>query len=140
MIDDDARCPCGSGETYAACCGRFHGGHGTAPTAETLMRSRFSAFAAHDESYLLDTWHPSTRPVSLELDPALRWYRLDVHGTSGGGPFDDEGRVDFTAHWRGPAGARGAQRESSRFRREGGRWFYVDGTVAQDRGSAAAAR
>lgn len=129
MIDDDARCPCGTGETYGACCGRFHRGR-PAPTAELLMRSRFSAFAAGDGSYLLATWHPGTRPATVELDPALHWYRLDVHGATAGGPFDTEGRVDFTAHWRAAAGARGTQRESSRFRREDGRWFYVDGTPA----------
>jgi SEC-C motif-containing protein len=55
VIDDDARCPCGTGETYGACCGRFHGGR-PAPTAELLMRSRFSAFAAGDEDYLLGPW------------------------------------------------------------------------------------
>lgn len=126
MIDDDARCPCGTGGTYGACCGRFHGGR-PAPTAELLMRSRFSAFAAGDEAYLLATWHPSTRPASVEPDPGVRWYRLDVHGGSGGGPFEDEGRVEFSAHWRGAAGARGRQREDSRFVREDGRWFYVDG-------------
>jgi SEC-C motif-containing protein len=129
VIDDDARCPCGTGETYGACCGRFHGGR-PAPTAELLMRSRFSAFAAGDEAYLLATWHPRTRPGSVDLDPALRWTRLDVHGVTGGGPFDDEGWVDFTAHRRGPDGARGAQRENSRFRREDGRWYYVDGVLA----------
>ncbi|WP_298584790.1 YchJ family protein [uncultured Kocuria sp.] len=129
MIDDDARCPCGTGETYGACCGRFHGGR-PAPTAELLMRSRFSAFAAGDEAYLLATWHPGTRPESVGLNPALRWTRLDVHGVTGGGPFDAEGWVDFTAHWRGAGGTRGTQRENSRFRREDGRWYYVDGVVA----------
>ncbi|MCD1145279.1 YchJ family protein [Kocuria sp. LUK] len=128
MLDDDARCPCGTGETYGACCGRFHAGR-PAPTAELLMRSRFSAFAAGDAAHLLATWHPGTRPAALELDPGRRWYRLDVHGTAAGGPFDDEGWVDFTAHWRGAPGTgqRGAQRESSRFVREDGRWYYVDG-------------
>ena len=131
MIDDDARCPCGTGETYGACCGRFHTGRSAAPTAELLMRSRFSAFAAGDAAYLLSTWHPRTRPEHLELDPSLRWYRLDVHGTAAGGPFDREGHVDFTARWRsGPGTAgRGEQRENSRFLREDGRWYYVDGVM-----------
>ncbi|OLT07186.1 zinc-binding protein [Kocuria sp. CNJ-770] len=129
MIDDDARCPCGTGENYGACCGRFHRGR-SAPTAELLMRSRYSAFAAGDEEYLLATWHPGTRPASVALDPQLRWYRLDVHAADGGGPFESEGRVEFSAHWRDGSGARGRQRERSRFVREDGRWFYVDGTPA----------
>lgn len=96
MIDNDARCPCGTGETYGACCGRFHAG-APAPTAEALMRSRFTAFAANDADYLLATWHSSTRPPSLDLDPGLRWQRLDVLETQGG-PFDDAARVRFRAH------------------------------------------
>ena len=62
-------CPCLSGEQYADCCGRFHAGEAEAPTAEQLMRSRYSAFVVLDAGYLLRTWHPETRPASLELDP-----------------------------------------------------------------------
>ncbi|MFZ2176709.1 MAG: YchJ family metal-binding protein, partial [Rhodococcus sp. (in: high G+C Gram-positive bacteria)] len=58
------RCPCLLGEPYDDCCGRYHRGVTTAPTAERLMRSRFSAFAVLDAEYLLATWHPSTRPAS----------------------------------------------------------------------------
>src|SRR3712207_8451687 len=63
------RCPCGTGLPYAECCGRLHDGTATAGTAEQLMRSRDSAFAVGDPAYLLATWHPSTRPPSLDLDP-----------------------------------------------------------------------
>ncbi|MEV7973969.1 YchJ family protein [Cellulomonas sp. NPDC089187] len=122
------RCPCLSGQPYDDCCGRFHRGEATAPTAEQLMRSRFSAFAVNDADYLLATWHPRTRPAMLELDPADRWYRLDVHATERGGPFDDAGLVEFTAYHRGPSGA-GTLHEVSRFVREDGRWLYLDGQV-----------
>lgn len=98
-----------------------------AQTAEQLMRSRFSAFAVGDRDYLLATWHPTTRPSELELDPERRWYRLDVLSTRLGGPFDTEGVVEFTAYHRGSAGT-GTQHEVSRFVREDGRWLYVDGT------------
>jgi SEC-C motif-containing protein len=123
------RCPCLSGLTYDACCGRLHAGTATAQTAEQLMRSRFSAFAVGDPEYLLATWHADTRPATLELDPDRRWYRLDVLATREGGPFDRAGVVEFEAFHRGPGGA-GTQREVSRFVREDGRWFYLDG-VAQ---------
>ncbi|GAB4098135.1 YchJ family protein [Sinomonas halotolerans] len=150
----DSRCPCGTGETYAHCCGRFHSGAGSAelsegaappaPTAEALMRSRYSAYAVGGSAgvgYLLATWHPSTRPAGLELDPATRWRRLEVLRTTAGGPFDEEGTVDFAAHYTevdedagtapsGGRGRRGVMREHSRFVREGGRWYYVDGDVA----------
>lgn len=121
------RCPCLSGLTYEECCGSLHAGADKASTAEQLMRSRFSAFAVGDADYLLTTWHPSTRPPALELDPAVRWYRLDVDRTARGGPFDATGIVAFCAHFRSPEGA-GELRETSRFVREGGTWFYVDGT------------
>ncbi len=93
------------------------------------MRSRFSAFAVGDPAYLLATWHPRTRPESLHLDPEDRWYRLDIHDTERGGPFDDAGLVSFTAYHRGPQGA-GTMHEVSRFVREDGRWLYLDGQVS----------
>jgi len=89
------------------------------------MRSRYSAFAVGDAGYLLATWHPATRPADLDLDPAVRWTRLDVLEVRGGGPFDTEGTVEFQAHHR-VDGVPGSQHEVSRFVREGGRWFYVE--------------
>lgn len=129
--DSGSRCPCGSGDTYGNCCQPLHDGR-PAATAEALMRSRFSAFAVGHEHYLLRTWYPANRPDRIELDPGLRWYRLDIHGTTGGGPFEEWGTVDFTAYYRPRSGTdapRGAQRENSRFRRQDGQWFYVDGNI-----------
>ncbi|WP_175009689.1 YchJ family metal-binding protein [Cellulosimicrobium sp. TH-20] len=141
-LDDDARCPCLSGDTYGSCCGRYHAGlrpgpDGAAPgphapTAEALMRSRYSAFAVGDAEYLRATWHPSTRPADLDLDDDVEWRRLDVVRTEAGGPFDTTGVVEFVAHHRSrtdPAD-RGRLHEVSRFAREDDRWSYVDGTVA----------
>ena len=116
-MDDSARCPCLSGETYGACCGPLHAHVAPAPTAERLMRSRYSAFAVGDAGWLLETWHPSTRPDDLELDPAVRWFRLDVLRTERGGPLDDRGVVEFAAHSR-VDGAAEVQREVSRFVRD----------------------
>ncbi len=128
-LDGAARCPCLSGESYGACCGRLHRGEAPAATAEALMRSRFSAFALGDAAYLLRSWHSSTRPAVLELDAGLRWYRLDIEGTAGGGLLDTGGTVEFTAHYREPqgrdGGGRGSQHENSRFVREDGRWVYL---------------
>lgn len=118
------RCPCLSGLTYDECCGALHSGSALAPTAERLMRSRFSAFAVGDVDYLLSSWHPSTRPATLELDPDVRWYRLDILGRTGGGLLDSEGTVEFEAHYRSPDGT-GSQHENSYFVRDDARWFYV---------------
>jgi SEC-C motif domain protein len=120
------RCPCGTGLSYAECCGPLHDGTGTAATAERLMRSRYSAFAVGDPAYLLATWHPSTRPRTLTLDDDVRWTGLDVLATTGGSMFETEGTVEFRAH-HVRDGRSGAQHENSRFVREGGRWSYVDG-------------
>ncbi|MGC4869029.1 YchJ family metal-binding protein [Micromonospora sp. DT53] len=118
-------CPCGSGRAYADCCAPAHEGDAPA-TAEALMRSRFSAFALGDSGYLLRSWHSSTRPTSLELDPGQRWTRLEIVETERGGLLDTAGTVTFHAHYR-DAGRPGTMTELSRFVREDGRWVYVDG-------------
>ena len=88
------------------------------------MRSRYSAFAVGDAGYLLRTWHPSGRPRSLTLDPALHWTRLAVLETDGGGLFDTDGTVRFRAVYI-RAGKRGVLAETSRFVRQDGRWAYL---------------
>jgi len=90
------------------------------------MRSRYSAFVVGDAAYLLATWHPLTRPVTLDLDADVVWTRLDIESTRRGGPFDREGVVEFTAYCR-RHGERVRQHETSRFERVGGTWFYIDG-------------
>ncbi|GAA1966442.1 YchJ family protein [Agromyces allii] len=119
------RCPCTSGLTFGECCGRRIVDGEPAPTAAQLMRSRFTAFAIGDAPYLLATWHASTRPRELDLDPEIRWLRLDLLRTEQGGPLDRTGVVEFAAYYRHD-GERGIQQEVSSFVREGGRWFYVD--------------
>jgi SEC-C motif-containing protein len=110
----------------AECCGRLHDGRATAPTAEQLMRSRYSAFALGERDYLLATWHPTTRPPALELDPEVRWTALDVLATTGGSPLAGEGTVEFRAHYVS-GGRAGSQHERSRFVRDRGQWRYLDG-------------
>ncbi|MEU7589669.1 YchJ family protein [Micromonospora sp. NPDC049230] len=119
-------CPCGSGQAYADCCAPVHGGDAQAPTAEALMRSRFSAFALGDTGYLLRSWHSSTRPQVLDLSPGQRWTRLEIVDAERGGLLDTTGTVTFHAHYR-DAGRPGTMTERSRFVREDGRWVYLDG-------------
>ena len=94
------------------------------------MRSRYVAYALGREDYLLATWHPSTRPAALGLDgqPGMRWIRLDIkrHETLG----DARAVVEFVARYRVGGRARRLH-ETSRFVLEDGRWFYVDGDVAE---------
>jgi len=94
------------------------------------MRSRYTAYVYRQEGYLLATWHETTRPEKLELDSGepVRWLGLQVLRTEQGGPADREGRVEFIARYK-PSGRAGRLHETSRFRREGDRWFYVDGEI-----------
>jgi SEC-C motif domain protein len=119
-----ANCPCGTGLIYEECCGPFHQAVSAAPTAEALMRSRFSAYAHGDAAYVLRTWHSKTRPRHLDLADDPRWTRLEILGRTGGALFDSEGTVHFAAYYV-DGGQPGVMREDSRFIREGGEWFYV---------------
>ncbi|AZG43795.1 hypothetical protein D7316_00364 [Gordonia insulae] len=115
--------------TFDECCGPVLSGVRKAGTAEALMRSRFTAFAVGDSGYLLASWHPRTRPRTLDLDDTIEWYRLNIESVSGGTPFDTAGEVTFTAHHRHD-GTRGRLHERSRFERHDGHWVYVDGVVS----------
>ncbi|WP_310739061.1 YchJ family metal-binding protein [Microbispora sp. H10830] len=117
-------CPCGLPAVYGDCCGRFHAGQ-SAPTAEALMRSRFSAFAAEDEAYLLRTWHPSTRPARVDFDRGMRWTGLEIEAATGGSPVHADGTVTFRARYD-YRGQPGEMREQSRFVRHEGAWVYLD--------------
>jgi SEC-C motif-containing protein len=127
MIRATDPCPCG-GARYGSCCGPFHAGEQAAPTAERLMRSRYSAYVLAMGDYLFATWHPGTRPTEpLHFEPGLKWLGLEVreHQPTG----EDRAEVLFVA--RSKLGGRAHRLvERSRFVREGGRWFYVDGDVA----------
>jgi len=128
-LSASAPCPCGRPRPYDACCGRWHAGSQAlqAPDAEDLMRSRYSAFVRWLPDYLLATWHPSTRPAALDAPPPdLRWLGLEVrrHVATDA----DHALVEFVA--RSKQGGRAERlHETSRFVREHGRWFYVDGDL-----------
>ncbi len=85
-------CPCGLPQPYADCCGPYVSGWTNAPTAELLMRSRYTAFTRNDEVYLLGTWDPATRPVRIGLNPRAKWLGLEILGKTGGGMFDTKAR------------------------------------------------
>lgn len=129
---DTTACPCGQVNArqkplaYADCCGRYveHFDSTPAPDAQHLMRSRYSAFVRERAEYLQATWHPRTRPAALDFDPATRWLGLDVRSHRSTG--ENMAEVEFVARYR--VGGRAVRlHETSRFVREGGRWFYVDG-------------
>jgi len=115
----DISCHCGSGHAFIDCCEPYIRGMKFAPTAEALMRSRFTAYAIKHEQYLLDTWHASTRPESIDLDPMTKWIRLDILE-------NNNNSVEFVATCRIQGKAHKLY-EKSRFVFEDGKWFYLDG-------------
>ena len=127
-------CPCGRLDArrqplaFARCCGRYLADFEATPVpdAEALMRSRYCAFVLEDAGYLLATWHPDTRPAELSFEPGLKWLGLEVreHRVPGA----DRAEVEFIARSR-LAGRGQRLHERSRFAREGGRWYYVEGDL-----------
>lgn len=128
MNSPQTPCPCGSTHPYPQCCGPWHAG-APAPDAPSLMRSRYSAYVLCNERYLLETWHPNTRPRSIPFSSNQKWLGLrviDARTTS-----DISAEVEFIARSRISNAAAVRQHERSRFVLEGGKWFYVDGDLLE---------
>ena len=139
-----APCPCG-GPSFAACCGPFLEGHAVPPTAEALMRSRYTAYSLKNEGYLKATWHPSTRPSEAIVDEneKIQWLGLEVKSAlrlrqrkADVPEQPDSDAVEFVARFK--IGGRAHRlHEDSRFEREPGadgvpRWFYLDGSFPNE--------
>jgi SEC-C motif-containing protein len=125
-------CPCGSGRPFDHCCGPYLAGTAAAPTAEALMRSRYTAYVRQQIDYLMATHDPET-VAGIDRASIARWARestwlgLEVLAATGGGPGDAVGTVEFAARWR-EGDQEHTHREHSTFRRLHGRWVYVAGT------------
>ena len=118
-------CPCGAGLSYQRCCAPYIEGEEAAATAEALMRSRYCAYALGADHYVLATWHPSTRPATLDPAPGIKWTGLSIIHAE---PGESEASVEFVARFKHNGRAQRLH-EVSRFRRQDGRWYYVDGDV-----------
>lgn len=122
-------CPCSSGKLYAECCRPWH--HDSpAPCAEALMRSRYTAYVLKLESYLLQTWHPETRPASLELaeDRQTKWLGLEVKRSESTG--ENTAVVEFVARYK-VNGKAEQLHEISNFINIDQKWYYIDGKLSQ---------
>lgn len=131
-----APCPCGrtarNGKPlpYADCCGRYLDPFDAppAPDAESLMRSRYTAFVRERADYLLATWHASHRPASLRFEAGTRWLGLEVRAQRLlDAEHAEHAEVEFVARSRDASGRASRLHERSRFVREAGRWYYLDG-------------
>jgi len=138
-----AACPCGRADARGrplactVCCARYLA-HGTpAPDAESLMRSRYSAFVLERADYLLATWHTSQRPATIEFDPGVKWLGLEVRQHR---VLDaTHAEVEFVARQKSPGSPAQRLHQLSRFVLDAGRWFYVDGDLKDERMPSAAA-
>ena len=126
-------CPCASGKKFADCCGPYLSGAALPPTAEALMRSRYSAFATGAIDYLEETLLPGTRDdfdrkSAADWAASSEWTGLQLRHTEKGKEGDDEGYVEFVALFR-QEGVDKVHHETGHFKRQDGRWYYVDGTM-----------
>ncbi len=120
-----AHCPCNHSKSFDNCCEPFLLNKQIPPTPQTLMRSRFSAYSTGREEYVLATWHPSTRPASIEMRQSPKWLSLQIIQTSS---ERNKGIVEFKATYMIENKIE-TLHETSRFSKENGRWFYVDGDL-----------
>lgn len=123
-LDNNGFCPCGSKIKAADCCLVFINEKRSAHSAELLMRSRYTAYVLGNEKYILNSWHSSQRPASLGMAASVEWQGLKVLQAST--EKDNQAFVEFIAVFN-DAGNISQMHERSRFIREQGVWFYVDG-------------
>jgi SEC-C motif-containing protein len=133
-------CPCGSKKSLESCCLPYIEGRAAAPTAEALMRSRYTAFALARVDYIIESHHSTTRgevAVDAVKDWAERaeWLGLEIQETQAGGPNDETGSVRFLARYREKGVVRD-HLEDARFERENGVWKFVTGTQPPSRRAA----
>jgi SEC-C motif-containing protein len=122
-------CLCGSELSYAACCGGYHSGESAPPTAEALMRSRFTAYARRNVEYLMASWDPAKRPAVIDFskETAL-WQKLLIVNIKKGNQQDSKGIVEFKAFYS-QDGCDYYLHEISRFIKAGQGWLYLDGII-----------
>lgn len=116
-------CPCTTTRSYSQCCEPYHLREQIAETPEILMRTRYSAYALNKMDYVAETWHHTTKPHDLHDIAPLKWINLKIVS------FQDEGFVEFIATYKTQNGKAHKMHEKSRFVKEDGRWFYIDGII-----------
>ncbi|WP_201353752.1 YchJ family protein [Hydrogenimonas urashimensis] len=124
-------CPCGSGKTYEACCRRYLQKGLQAPTAEALLRSRYTAYVRGDLDYLVDTdFHEVDKEATEAWMRSTRFYKLEILKIYKGKPLDRKGRIEFKAYFT-ENGEKRVHHELSDFEKHKGRWYYSGGLAAE---------
>ena len=132
-----AGCPCGSGKSFPKCCKPYIDGSTPAPTAEALMRSRYTAYAKGAVDFIMETHHPDTRDeisrdATEEWASGSEWMGLEIINCVSGGENDNEGSVEFSARYRGSDRAIVNHHEISSFEKSGGRWYFKDARMVNN--------
>ncbi len=126
-------CPCGSGLEFDDCCSPVLSGEKEAATAEALMRARYSAYATCHIDFLHSSLHPEHRKdhdkqSTQRWAESSEWLGLEIAATKDGGVDDQAGMVEFIASYKEKGTIR-RYHEQSQFKKEGGKWFFVDGKM-----------
>jgi SEC-C motif-containing protein len=128
-------CPCGSGRAYGDCCEPYIKGASKAPTAEALMRSRYSAYAEHEIDHIINTCVKGDDKADIDYKSTKdwseqsNWLGLKILSSTRGGAGDDEGTVEFEALYE-RNGLRDKHHETAQFKKINGEWLYNEGSVA----------
>ncbi len=128
-------CPCGSGQPFDDCCRPYLEGDRPAPTAEALMRSRYTAYVMSNIGYIEETTHASrrdqfNRKESEAWSRKAQWETLQIVHTENGGPQDEDGLVEFVVRFRDKGRMR-QHNEVAEFKQEEGRWYFMDGKAPE---------
>ena len=121
-------CPCGSNSPYAQCCQPYHAGLAIPSNAEALMRSRYSAYVLANTAYLKATWHPDTLPLALQIEDQANTHWIGLAIKQHENSDANHATVEFVARYK-INGRAYRLHEVSRFVREQGRWYYLDGVI-----------
>ncbi|MCK5073457.1 MAG: YchJ family protein [Bacteriovoracaceae bacterium] len=127
------KCPCNTGKKYEECCLPYHQGDKNPLTAEETMRARYSAFAKGELDYIEKTHDPDDSE-NFDVDNirewalGSKWHGLEIVQTEKGLEGDDEGIVEFKAHYESK-GIKNTHHEVSEFQRKDGQWYFIDGQV-----------
>ena len=127
-------CPCGSGVSYSECCEQYILGKKLPPTAEALMRSRYSAYVEHNINYIVETCLEKDEKHNIDVKETEEWSQnstwlgLKILSTSQGGINDEEGIVEFEATYE-REGLKDVHHEKASFQKSDGKWYYNEGSV-----------
>lgn len=126
------QCPCNSKKEFDLCCGPYLAGQDAAPTAEALMRSRYTAYTLNNFDYLIRTCHESNRPNRKDFDDdnEIDWLGLEIIAAEQGREHDDTGTVEFKASFSA-TGKTLSHHEKSTFVREDGQWYFLNGKAVR---------